>query len=110
MEGSTIEFIGICVTVGLAGAGIVGGLLAWSLGRNIKAMDKKLDELTSEVAHLRAENSALREKAVTDAECLACRRECREGFTAWMSRFEGKMDNLLLLTANSNSGLVGARP
>lgn len=110
VEGSTIGLIGIGVTVGLAVAGVIGGLLSKSLGRNIKAMDKKLDELTSEVAHLRAENSALREKAVTDTECLACRRECREGFTAWMSRFEGKMDNLLLLTANSNNGIVGARP
>lgn len=90
-------------------AGVIGGLLSWSLGRNIRTMDKKLDELTTDVASLRAENSALRERAVTDSECLACRRECREGFTAWMSRLEGKMDNLLLIAANSNNGMGGVK-
>lgn len=109
MEGITIELVGISVTVGLAAAGVIGGLLSWSLGRNIKALDKKLDELTTDVANLRAENSALREKAVTDSECLACRKECRDGFTAWMSRLEGKMDNLLLITANVNNGIGGVR-
>jgi hypothetical protein len=102
--------VGIGVSVGLAGAGVIGGLLVWSLKRNIGALDKKLDELADEVAKLRAENSALREHAVTDAECVSCRRECRDGFTAWMARLEGKMDHLLLIGANMNNGLGGVRP
>jgi len=99
------------VGVGLAGAsvigGIIGGLLKWSLERNIKVMDAKIDALTQEVATLRSENSALREKAVTDDECASCRRECKDGFTAWMARLEGKMDNLLLITAKRRDGVGG---
>ncbi len=110
MEMTAAELVGISVTVGLAGAGVIGGLLVWSLKRNIGAMDKKLDELADEVAKLRAENSTLREKAVTDDECASCRKECREGFTAWMARLEAKMDNLLLIGANMNNGLGGVRP
>lgn len=110
MEGMMAQIIGI----GLAGAGVIGGviggLLKWSLERNIKTMDKKLDELADEVAKLRAENSALREKAVTDDECMSCRKECREGYTAWMARLEAKMDNLLLIGTNMNNGLGGVRP
>lgn len=110
MEMTAAELVGISASVGLAGAGVIGGLLKWSLERNIKGMDKKLDELADEVAKLRAENSALREKAVTDDECASCRKECREGFTAWMARLEAKMDNLLLIGANMNNGLGGVRP
>ena len=110
MEGMMAQIIGI----GLAGAGVIGGviggLLKWSLTRNIKSMDTKIDNLTQEVAILRAENSALREKAVTDDECASRRKECREGFTAWMARLEAKMDNLLLIGANMNNGLGGVRP
>lgn len=109
MEGMMAQIIGI----GLAGAGVIGGviggLLKWSLARNIKSMDTKIDNLTQEVAILRAENSALREKAVTGEDCASCRRECRDGFTAWMARLEGKMDNLLLLGASMNTGLGGAK-
>lgn len=109
MEDVTAQIVGI----GLAGAGVIGGviggLLKWSLARNIKSMDTKIDNLTQDVAILRAENSALREKAVTDEECASCRRECRDGFTAWMARLEGKMDNLLLIGANMNNGLGGVK-
>lgn len=110
MEMTAAELVGISVSVGLAGAGIIGGLLKWSLERNIKSMDTKIDNLTQEVAILRAENSTLREKAVTGEDCASCRRECRDGFTAWMARLEAKMDNLLLIGANMNNGLGGVRP
>jgi len=109
MEDVMVQVVGI----GLSGAAVIGcvigGLLKWSLERNIKAMDTKIDNLTQEVATLRAENSTLREKAVTDDECASCRRECRDGFTAWMARLEGKMDNLLMIGANMNNGLGGVR-
>ena len=41
MEDMTAQIIGIGVTVGLAGAGAIAGVLKWSLGRNLKAMDDK---------------------------------------------------------------------
>ncbi len=109
MDSATIEIVGIGVTVGLAGAGGIGALLKWSLDRNARAMDKKIDDLTGEVAKLREEITAIREKAVTDAECSACRKDCRDGYTAWMARLEQKMDNMLMICANQNNGLGGIR-
>ncbi len=96
MDSATIEIVGIGVTVGLAGAGGIGTLLKWSLDRNIMAMDKKIDELTEEVGKLRTETSVLRERAITDSECSACRKECKDGFKEWMARLDAKMDAMLL--------------
>lgn len=96
MDSATIEIVGIGVTVGLAGAGGIGTLLKWSLDRNIMAMDKKIDELTEEVGKLRTETSVLRERAITDIECAACRKECKDGFKEWMARLDAKMDAMLL--------------
>ena len=109
MDGVVTEIVGIGVTVGLAGAGGIGALLKWSLDRNIKAMDGKIDSLTAEVAKLRDENAKIREASVTAAECSTCRTECRAGYTAWMARLEGKIDNLLMVVANVNNGIGGAK-
>ena len=109
MDSSTIEIVGIGVTVGLAGASCIGALLKWSLDRNAKAMDKKIDELTGEVSKFREEITAIRDKAVTDAKCSSCRTECRSGFTAWMARLETKFDNQMMMLANLNNGIGGVR-
>jgi len=109
MDSSTIEIVGIGVTVGLAGASGIGALLKWSLDRNAKSMDKKIDDLTGEVAKLREEITGIREKAVTDSECSACRKDCREVYTAWMARLEQKMDNQMMMLANLNNGIGGVR-
>ena len=109
MDSATLEIVGIGVTVGLAGTGGIGTLLKWSLDRNIRAMDKKIDDLAEDLAQLRAENSALREKAMTDVECAACRKDCRDDFISWMVRLDSKMDNLLMVAANANNGIGGVR-
>ena len=110
MDAVITDVVSIGVTVGLTGAGGIGALLKWSLDRNIKAMDGKIDSLTVKVAKLRDENSKIREAAVTTSECSACRKECRDGNTAWMARLEAKIDNLLLVVANMNNWLGGVKP
>lgn len=103
MDSATVEIIGVGVTVGLAGAAVIGAVLKWSLNRNVEAMDKKFVELTKSVEKVEAlatkikdDVSAYKSQAVTDGECAACRKECKEGFVSWMARLDGKVDALLL--------------
>ncbi|MDY0331839.1 MAG: hypothetical protein RBR52_15280 [Thiomonas sp.] len=110
MEAMTPQIIGISVTVGLAGAGAIAGVLKWSLGRNLKAMDDKITDLAAKVDELNKANASLREASVTAPECSACRRECQDRIAShqreileWMRRQDDKADRLLLMLANRNS-------
>ena len=107
MEDAALQIIGIGVTVGLAGAGAIAGVLKWSLGRNLKAMDDKITDLTVKVDELNKANASLREASVTASECTTCRRECQDRLAGhqreileWMRRQDDKADRLLLMLAN----------
>ena len=110
------EIIGIGVTVGLAGAGIIGGMLRWSILRNIEKLDESMAELKRQVSSLASSLSQVREDGVTSVECGQCRRECsdrqvqyQQDILAWMRRQEDKADKLLLMMANVNNGLGGVK-
>lgn len=110
------EIIGIGVTVGLAGAGIIGGMLRWSILRNIEKLDESMTELKAQVSSLAASLAQVREEGVTAQECTQCRRECgdrllqhQQDILQWMRRQEDKADKLLLMMANVNNGLGGVK-
>ena len=109
------EVIGVGVTVGLAGAGVIGGMLRWSILRNVEALDSKMDEIRESVADLGKSLTQLRSEAVTVSECSSCRRECNERMTqyqqdilGWLRRSDDKADKLLMMIANLNNGLGGS--
>ena len=110
------EIIGIGVTVGLAGAGIIGGILRWSILRNIEKLDESMAEIKRQVSSLASSLAQVREDGVTGPECVQCRRECsdrqvqyQQDILAWMRRQEDKADKLLLMMANVNNGLGGVK-
>lgn len=118
-----IEIIGVGVTVGLAGAGVIGALLRWSLLRNIEKLDESMTELKHQVSSLAAAVSQVREEGVTSQDCAVCRRECgdrqaqyQQDILGWMRRQEDKADRILMMIANLNNGIggvkngLGARP
>lgn len=110
------EVIGIGVTVGLAGAGIIGGMLRWSILRNIQGLDKSMEELKTQVKSLAESLAQVREDGVTMPECAQCRRDCgdrhaqyQQDILQWMRRQEDKADKLLLMMANVNNGMGGVK-
>lgn len=110
------EVIGIGVTVGLAGAGVIGGMLRWSILRNIEKLDDSMNELKRQVSSLATSLAQVREDGVTAAECSVCRRECgdrhvqyQQDILQWMRRQEDKADKLLLMMANVNNGMGGVK-
>lgn len=116
MEDVTAQIIGIGVSVGLTGAGAIAGVLKWSLGRNLKAMDDKITALDLKVDELTKSNAALREQSTTSAECTLRRRECQDRLATnqrdileWMRRQDDKADRLLMMMANAHNGQGGAK-
>lgn len=116
MEDMTAQIIGIGVSVGLTGAGAIAGVLKWSLGRNLKAMDDKITDLTAKVDELNKANASLREASVTASECSTCRGECQVRLAGyqreileWMRRQDDKADRLLMLMANAHNGMGGVK-
>ena len=110
------EIIGIGVTVGLAGAGIIGGMLRWSIVRNIEKLDESMAEIKRQVSSLASSLAQVREDGVTESECAQCRRDCsdrqvqyQQDILAWMRRQEDKADKLLLMMANVNNGMGGVK-
>lgn len=108
------EIIGIGVTVGLAGAGIIGGMLRWSILRNIEKLDESMAEIKRQVSSLASSLAQVREDGVTGPECAQCRRDCsdrqvqyQQDILAWMRRQEDKSDKLLMMVANLNNGMGG---
>lgn len=115
MEIST-ELLGIGVTAGLAGAGLFGAVLRWSILRNIEQLDEKMDETKAIVGQLADNLRELRESAVTSPECSTCRRECQDRLVAyqadvltWLRRQDDKADKLLMMIANLNNGVGGVK-
>lgn len=110
------ELLGIGVTAGLAGAGIFGAVLRWSIIRNIDQLDEKMESMKTMVAQLADNLRQLRESAVTNPECAACRRECQDRLVAyqadvltWLRRQDDKADKLLMMIANLNNGQGGVK-
>ena len=108
------EIISIGVMVGLAGAGVIGGILRWSILRNVETLDKKMDEIRASVADMGKSLTQLRSEAVTVNECAICRRECNErqvqyqqDILGWLRRSDDKADTLLMMIANLNNGMGG---
>lgn len=110
------QIIGISVTIGLAGAGVIGGVLRWSLVRNIEQLDKKMVEIRDSVADMGKSISEIRAETVTSPECAACRRECNErsniyqqDILGWLRRSDDKADKLLMMIANLHNGTGGVK-
>lgn len=110
------EIIGIGVTVGLAGAGVIGTVLRWSIVRNIEALDGKMDEIRESVADMGKSLTELRSEAVTVTECSTCRKECndrqlayQQDILGWLRRSDDKSDRLLMMIANLNNGIGGVK-
>lgn len=110
------EAVGLAVTVGLAGAGVIGGMLRWSILRNIEKLDDSMTEIKAQVSSLAASLAQVREEGVTAPECSACRKDCtdrhmqyQQDILSWMRRQEDKADKLLLMMANVNNGMGGVR-
>lgn len=108
------EIIGIGVAVGLAGAGVIGGMLRWSIVRNIEKLDESMAELKRQVSSLASSLAQVREDGVTSAECGQCRRDCNDRLTqyqqdvlGWLRRSDDKSDKLLMMIANLNNGQGG---
>lgn len=110
------EVIGIGVTIGLAGAGVIGGVLRWSIVRNIETLDGKMEEMKAMVEQLADNLRQLRESAVTLNECSTCRRECQDRLVAyqadilqWLRRQDDKADRILMMIANMHNGVGGVK-
>ena len=109
MDDMTVQIIGIGVTVGVSGAGAIAWVLKWSLGRNLKEMDAKIDELRAEVRSLKA-------NSIDSAYCSACRSECQDRLATnqreileWMRRQDDKADRILMVVANMHNGAWGVK-
>jgi formate dehydrogenase assembly factor FdhD len=110
------EVIGVGVTVGLAGAGIIGGMLRWSILRNIEKLDESMNELKAQVSSLASSLAQVREEGVTASECSMCRRECNErsniyqqDILGWLRRSDDKADRMMMMIANLNNGQGGVK-
>lgn len=110
------EVIGIGITVGLAGAGVISGMLRWSILRNIEKLDESMTELKAQVSSLAASLAQVREDGVTSVECTQCRRECgdrlvqyQQDILSWMRRQEDKSDRLIMMVANIHNGQGGVK-
>lgn len=108
--------IGMGVTIGVAGAGLIAAVLKWSLARNLAEMDKKITMALEKIDTLYQMHESLRREAVLRSDCTTCRRECQERLAAsnnalviWMQRLEDKLERLVMMVANMNNGLGGAK-
>lgn len=115
MEIST-QIISIGIVLGSAGAGVVVGVLRWSIIRNINALDLKMEEVKDSVVDLSRAVVELRSNTISCAECANYRRDCSErhvlyqqDILGWMRRQEDKTDRLLMIMANINNGLGGVK-
>lgn len=110
------EMMTVGVTVGLAGAGMIAGVLKWSIGRNIASMDAKITEMNEKLDELSRNHRELKDAAVTTPECSCIRRECSDRHATmnrdiieWMRRGDDKFDRLLMMIANLNNGQGGVK-
>ena len=126
MEMSISLFQVVTLGMSIGGATALGafGILKWSVGRNIAAMDAKMSELSEDIRILSAKIDTLYQKqaelqsqAVIKADCAACRKECyeRKGpyqreTLEWMRRQDDKADRILMMVANMNNGQGGVKP
>ena len=108
------EIIGIGVTVGLAGAGIIGGMLRWSILRNIEKLDESMAEIKRQVSSLASSLAQVREDGVTGSECAQCRSECQNRLAQyqremleWLRRQDDKLDRIVMMIANQFNGQGG---
>lgn len=127
MAAEAVISIGQLVTLGVSigGAAAAGafGVLKWSLGRNIAAMDETMTEMKSDIKDLSAKFDVLYQRqeklqleATTKADCSACRMECHNRLAQtqremleWMRRQDDKLDRLVMMVANMNNGQGGVK-
>lgn len=109
--------------VSIGGAATAGafGILKWSLGRNIAAMDETMTEMKADIKDLSAKFDTLYQRqenlqlqATTKADCTACRRDCQDRVAQnqremleWMRRQDDKLDRIVMMMANAHNGLGG---
>lgn len=106
--------IGMGVSIGVLGAGLIAAVLKWSLGRNLADMDKKITEALEKIDTLYQMHESLRRDVTLKTDCAVCRRECQERLTlsnqammTWMQRLEDKLERLVMMVANLNNGQGG---
>lgn len=115
-ETSTIwQIVGVTVALAVPFAGALYGVFKYSVGRNVKAMDEKFDDLKNQVAVIGAKvdsmHQAYGKEGMTRQECQTCRKECNDRTAQswrevleWMRRQEDKMDSIVLMVANNRNG------
>lgn len=106
--------IGMGVTIGVAGAGLIAAVLKWSLGRNLADMDKKITVALEKIDTLYQMHEGLRREVTLKTDCASCRRECQERLAAsnrdmivWMQRLEDKLERIVMMVANLMNGQGG---
>lgn len=106
--------IGMGVSIGVLGAGLIAAVLKWSLGRNLADMDKKITVALEKIDTLYQMHEGLRREVTLKTDCASCRRECQERLTlsnqsmiTWMQRLEDKLERLIMMIANLNNGQGG---
>lgn len=115
MEETIWQIIGVGVSLGIPLSGAFYGVLKYSVGRNIAAMDKKFETLESQVSEIGQKvdslHSSYGKEGMTRLECSACRKECSERMVAyqadilaWLRRQDDKSDRILMMVANVHSG------
>ena len=130
--------VGQLVTLGVSIGGVITagafGVLKWSLGRNMAAMDAKFGDLSSDIKALSAKfdtlyqrQEALQREAITRVDCNSCRKDCQDKNSQyqreilewmrrqddkldnWMARQDDKSDKILMMMANVNNGQGGLK-
>lgn len=120
MDATVWQIIGVGVSLGIPLSGAFYGVLKYSVGRNIAAMDEKFETLEGQVSVIGEKVDALHQsygrEGMTRNECSACRRECSERMVAyqadilgWLRRQDDKADRLLMLMANAHNGMGGVK-
>jgi formate dehydrogenase assembly factor FdhD len=98
--------------------GALYGILKYSVGRNVLAMDQKFTSLQIQVSAVEAKVDELKHsygrEGMTRTECSVCRKECgdrlvryQHDIVEWMRRQEDKSDKIIMMIANLNNGQGG---
>ena len=115
------QVVAFGVSIGGAAAAGAFGILKWSLGRNIAAMDETMTEMKADIKDLSAKFDTLYQRqenlqlqATTKADCAVCRKDCQDRVAQnqremleWMRRQDDKLDRIVMMMANAHNGLGG---
>lgn len=110
------QVIAFAVMLGAGASGIVAAVMKWSFSRNVKLLDDAISGLRDDFKKMGDKQHAIEMLAMPKAECTGCRQECQtrivenQRVMVENDRVQTqKLDNLLMMVANVNNGIGGAR-